>query len=97
MAWSDAARRAAVLARRMRRVQRFNTSGRREGSQKQYNFGGFGKEDQKNYLTAKISQRFNRMRHYARNRMNQPREHTFGQLLHVETGGASTRKKSGLY
>lgn len=88
MAWSDAARRAAVLARRMRRVQRFG------GGQ-----GGLTMKqiDQQAYLSTKLTRRFMRMRNYARSdaAINGPR--SFRQMLHVETGGntASRRKYFG--
>lgn len=57
MAWSDAARRAAVEARRLRRVMRYQP----KHSQKQ---------TQKDYLQAKLSGRFARMKHYSRNVLN---------------------------
>jgi hypothetical protein len=53
VAWSDAARRAAVLARRLKRVTRFDPK-----TSKQV--------DQQAYLTAKISQRLSKTRHHAK-------------------------------
>jgi len=61
MAWSDAARRAAQLARRLKRVLRYDAPGPR-------------KQDQKDYLVAELSQKVTRLRNRVRMEQSQFRE-----------------------
>lgn len=75
MAWSDAARRAAILARRMKRVQDAP------------NVPGRDTENRRSFLHAKIGMRLKRIEHYARTRVK-PTFHSFKGMMAIERGGS---------